>query len=66
MPVRSGMRRLPAHRFSRENGYDNPSVYCDDLYATLSHVQSALETRVYVSNRSGQKLGIGEAIAAVQ
>ena len=21
------------HRFSKNNGYDNPSVYCDDLYA---------------------------------
>jgi uncharacterized protein len=50
------------HRFSKSNGFDNPSVYCDDLYATLSYIQSVLERHVYVSKPSGHKLSIGEAI----
>ena len=29
------------HRFSRKNGYDNPSVYCDDLYAMFETMQAA-------------------------
>ncbi len=54
------------HRFSKENGYDNPSVYCDDLYATLSYIQSALEKQLYVTGSSGQKIGIAEAIAGTR
>jgi uncharacterized protein len=50
------------HRFSKQNGFNNPSVYCDDLYATLSYVQSVLEKHVYVSKPSGDKISIGEAV----
>jgi uncharacterized protein len=50
------------HRFSKHNGFDNPSVYCDDLYATLSYIQSSLEKHVYVSKPSGDKMSIGEAV----
>jgi uncharacterized protein len=28
------------HRFSKANGYDNPSVYCDDLYAMFENMQT--------------------------
>ena len=41
------------HRFSKANGYDNPSVYCDDLYAIFESVQSALETHLYVGKPDG-------------
>ena len=54
------------HRFSKRNGYDNPSVYCDDLYAIFSHMQSILGEQVYVSKPSGEKIEIGEAIASAR
>ena len=31
------------HRFSKTNGYDNPSVYCDDLYAMFENMQTVVE-----------------------
>lgn len=33
---------LYAHRYSAENGYDNPSVYCPDLYYLITHIQRRL------------------------
>jgi uncharacterized protein len=36
------------HRFSKDNGYDNPSVYCEDLYGTFEHIASVLERHVYL------------------
>lgn len=30
---------LYAHRYRRENGFDNPSVYCADLYRLIKHVR---------------------------
>ena len=50
------------HRFSKLNGFDNPSVYCADLYATLDYIQSKLTEHVYIKNASGEKLNIGEAV----
>jgi uncharacterized protein len=32
------------HRFSKENGYDNPSMYCNDFFSMLKNVQSVLES----------------------
>lgn len=54
------------HRFSKHNGYNNPSVYCADLYATFGHIQSALERQVYIRKPSGTKVGISEAISIAQ
>jgi uncharacterized protein len=55
------------HRFSKKNGYDNPSAYCTDLYAIFSHIQSTLERQVYISKpSSGAKIGIGEAVVIAQ
>jgi uncharacterized protein len=51
------------HRFSRNNGYDNPSVYCDGLYATYQHIQSVLEKHLYVSRPGREPLRIGEELA---
>jgi uncharacterized protein len=44
------------HRFSRKNGYDNPSVYCDDLYAMFENMQSVLESYLYVSKPGGERV----------
>ncbi len=46
------------HRFSKERGYDNPSVYCDDLYAMMEHAQSVLERHLYVKTAEGERVGL--------
>jgi uncharacterized protein len=51
------------HRFSRKNGYDNPSVYCDDLYAMFKNMQSVLEGHLYVSKPGGERVGVRDALA---
>ncbi|WP_407178313.1 radical SAM protein [Bradyrhizobium sp. STM 3562] len=51
------------HRFSRKNGYDNPSVYCDDLYAMFENVQSVLERHLYVSKPGGERVNVRDALA---
>jgi uncharacterized protein len=33
---------LYAHRYKTGNGFDNPSVYCDDLKQIITHVQARL------------------------
>lgn len=33
---------LYAHRYRSENEYDNPSVYCADLYRLINHIRSRL------------------------
>jgi uncharacterized protein len=30
------------HRFNKENGFDNPSIYCEDLIKFISHIQNKL------------------------
>jgi uncharacterized protein len=37
---------LRAHRFSPENDYANPSVYCRDLSRLIAHIGARLETRL--------------------
>jgi uncharacterized protein len=51
------------HRFSKNNGYDNPSVYCDDLYSMFENMQSVLEGHLYVSKPDGARLGVRDALA---
>ena len=51
------------HRFSRKNGYDNPSVYCDDLYAMFENMQSVLAGHLYVSKPDGERVGLRDALA---
>jgi uncharacterized protein len=34
------------NRYSAKNGFDNPSVYCDDLYWLLDKIQIDLETKI--------------------
>ncbi len=50
------------HRYSRTNGYDNPSVYCDDLYAMFENMESVLERHIYVSKPGGQRIGLRETL----
>jgi len=51
------------HRFSKTNGYDNPSVYCDDLYAMFETMQAVLESQLYVRRPDGQRLSLRDALA---
>ena len=50
------------HRFSKHNGYDNPSVYCDDLYAMFENMQSVLERQLYVRKQDGARVNLGDAL----
>jgi uncharacterized protein len=33
---------LPAHRYRSGSGFDNPSVYCADLYRLIGHIRNAV------------------------
>jgi uncharacterized protein len=48
------------HRFSQSNGYDNPSVYCDDLYAMFENMDNVLQQHLYVTQPDGQRVSVGE------
>jgi radical SAM protein with 4Fe4S-binding SPASM domain len=50
------------HRFSKNNGYDNPSVYCDDLYSMFENMQSVLANHLYVSKPDGERLAVRDAL----
>ncbi|MCC8973302.1 radical SAM protein [Bradyrhizobium brasilense] len=51
------------HRFSTKNGFDNPSVYCDDLYSMFENMQSVLERHLYVRKQDGERIGVRNAAA---
>ncbi len=34
---------LYTHRYRAENGFDNPSVYCDDLLKLITHIRNSLK-----------------------
>ena len=50
------------HRYSKNNGYDNPSVYCDDLYSMFENMESVLENHIYVSKPSGERVSLRETL----
>ncbi len=52
------------HRYSKANGYDNPSVYCDDLYSTFEHIQSMLSEQVYLRRPDGERVAVIHASGA--
>jgi uncharacterized protein len=54
------------HRFSKKNGYDNPSVYCDDLYSMFENMQSVLESQLYISKPGGERLYVRDAASTGQ
>ncbi len=41
---------LYAHRYRAENGFDNPSVYCADLYRLITHIRARLAADLDVKN----------------
>jgi uncharacterized protein len=41
---------LYAHRYRAENGFDNPSVYCADLYRLITHIRARLTADLPVKN----------------
>jgi uncharacterized protein len=49
------------HRFSKKSGYDNPSVYCDDLYSMFENMQSVLESHLYVVKEGGERVQVADA-----
>jgi len=51
------------HRFSNKNGYDNPSVYCDDLYAMFENMQTVLAEHLYVSKADGKRVKVRDEMA---
>ena len=51
------------HRFSKQNGYDNPSVYCDDLYAMFENMEAVLEGQLYVRTAGGKRIAMRDALA---
>ena len=51
------------HRFSKKNGYDNPSVYCRDLYSMFENMQSVLAGHLYVSKPGGERVDVRDALA---
>jgi uncharacterized protein len=50
------------HRYSKKNGYDNPSVYCDDLYSMFENMESVLERHIYVSKPDGERINLRETL----
>jgi len=43
------------HRFSKERGYDNPSVYCDDLKLIFDHIWQTISPEVTISSKANSK-----------
>jgi uncharacterized protein len=52
------------HRFSKQNGYDNPSVYCGDLYSMFENMQSILASHLYVRAPGGERVQLQDLPAA--
>jgi uncharacterized protein len=44
------------HRFSRENGFDNPSVWCADLLKLFGHFRGRLNVTVEETDRRRERL----------
>ncbi len=40
-----------AHRYSKENGFDNPSVYCPDLLRIIRHIRAAVQADIATLKR---------------
>jgi uncharacterized protein len=50
------------HRFSKKNGYDNPSVYCGDLYSMFENMQTVLESHLYVSKPGRERIQVQDRL----
>jgi uncharacterized protein len=51
------------HRYSKANGYHNPSAYCADLYALFEYMQDALMEQLYVSRPTGERMTISASLS---
>jgi uncharacterized protein len=49
------------HRYSRKNGYDNPSIYCDDLLQIFTHMQTVLQRHVYIAKQGADPINLSAA-----
>jgi uncharacterized protein len=47
---------------AKKNGYDNPSVYCGDLYSMFENMQSVLESHLYVSKPGGERVHVADLV----
>ncbi len=53
------------HRWSRQNGFDNPSVWCADLLKLFAHVRERLDVTVEETDRRWERLrGLAEQTGA--
>jgi uncharacterized protein len=53
------------HRFSTENGYENPSVYCEDLIEVFEHSWQRIAAQVSLSGPGRASIPIASAIASL-
>ena len=44
------------HRYSAKNGFDNPSVYCEDLKAIFRHIWNRAAPQVSIASSGGSML----------
>jgi uncharacterized protein len=74
VPLPTGCRACPErrtcaggylpHRFSRERGFDNPSVWCADILALFAHIRAKLGVDVEETTRRRSELGLVPASTA--
>jgi uncharacterized protein len=56
------------HRYSSANGFNNPSVYCNDLMKIITHIQNAVLDNLpeeVVKNSGAQKITYEECQAII-
>jgi uncharacterized protein len=56
------------HRYSKKNGFNNPSVYCNDLLKLISHIQNAVFDQMPASlleSAGVQKLTYEDALSII-
>jgi len=49
---------LYAHRYRADNGFDNPSVYCPDLFKLVQHIHNRISCDIQRLARAGRRLGL--------
>lgn len=57
------------HRYSSENGFNNPSVYCNDLLKLITHIQNRIMDDLppeYIEESGAAKLTYEEALEIIE